>query len=134
LHLSELQEFGRRYAGAWSSRDPDSVAAFFAAGGRLTVNDTHPAVGRAAIAEVARGFMSDFPDLKVVMDELAPQTQGAIFRWTLTGTNTGPGGGRRVRINGYEEWQFDGDGLIAESKGHFDAAEYGRQLKHGVAP
>jgi hypothetical protein len=43
-----------------------------------------------------------------------------------------PGGrGQRVRISGYEEWQIDADGLIAESKGHFDAAEYERQLEHG---
>ena len=53
--------------------------------------------------------------------------------WTLTGTNTGSGGtGKRVRISGYELWKIDSDGLIAESKGHFDSAEYERQLKHGV--
>lgn len=81
MDLTELQEFGRGYAGAWSSQDPDSVGAFYADGGRLSVNENPPAVGRAAIAEVVRGFMSDFPDMKVVMDELAPQVQGAIFRW-----------------------------------------------------
>jgi hypothetical protein len=27
---------------------------------------------------------------------------------------------------------MDNDGLIAESKGNFDSAEYERQLKHGV--
>jgi hypothetical protein len=37
-----------------------------------------------------------------------------------------------VRINGYELWKIDNDGLIAESKGHLDSAEYERQLKHGV--
>jgi predicted ester cyclase len=36
--------------------------------------------------------------------------------------------GKRVRISGYELWQFDNDGLIAKSKGHFDSAEYERQL------
>ena len=45
-------------------------------------------------------------------------------------TNTGPGGtGKSVRIHGYEEWTFGADGLIAESKGHYDEAEYQRQLK-----
>jgi hypothetical protein len=29
-------------------------------------------------------------------------------------------------------WQRDQEGLIAESKGHFDAAEYARQLKEGA--
>ena len=37
---------------------------------------------------------------------------------------------KRVRISGYERWQFDNAGLIAESKGHFDSTEYERQLKH----
>ena len=36
-------------------------------------------------------------------------------------------------ISGYEVWKIDNDGLIAESKGHFDAAEYERQLKYGFA-
>jgi hypothetical protein len=30
-------------------------------------------------------------------------------------------------------WRFADGGLIAESKGHFDEAEYRRQLKTGVA-
>jgi hypothetical protein len=39
-------------------------------------------------------------------------------------TNTGPGGtGKTVRISGREEWRIDPDGLIAESKGHFDEAD-----------
>jgi hypothetical protein len=41
---------------------------------------------------------------------------------------------KSVRINGYEEWTIGADGLIAESKGHFDEAEYQRQLKSGAPP
>jgi uncharacterized protein (TIGR02246 family) len=54
---AELDKFAARYAKAWCSQDPDSVAAFFAENGSLTVNDGPPAVGRSAIAEVVRGFM-----------------------------------------------------------------------------
>jgi hypothetical protein len=36
---------------------------------------------------------------------------------------------KRVRVSGYELWKIDNDGLIAELKGNFDAAEYERQLK-----
>ncbi|HEX3228155.1 MAG TPA: ester cyclase, partial [Pyrinomonadaceae bacterium] len=81
------------------------------------------------IAEIARGFMRDFPDMIVTFDELEPRSDRTAFHWTLTGTNTGAGGtGKRVRISGYELWKIDNDGLIGESKGHFDAAEYERQL------
>ena len=127
---SELTKFATRYAEAWCSQNPERVAALFAENGTLTVNDGPPAVGRAAIAEIAREFMRDFPDMVVTFDKLEPQSNAATFHWTLTGTNTGPGGTeKRVRISGCERWKFNKDGFIAESKGHFDSAEYERQLK-----
>ena len=36
-----------------------------------------------------------------------------------------------VRISGFEEWTIGGDGLILKSLGHFDEAEYHRQLAGG---
>jgi uncharacterized protein (TIGR02246 family) len=127
---AELDKFANRYAKAWCCQNPESVAAFFAENGSLSVNDGTPAVGRAAIAEEARGFMRTFPDMVVTMDDVSRDSDGTKFHWTLTGTNTGPGGtGKRVRISGYELWKIDNDGLIAQSKGHFDSAEYERQLK-----
>jgi predicted ester cyclase len=132
--LAELTQFAMRYAIAWCSRNPESVAAFFAENGSLSVNDGPPAVGGAAIAEIARGFMRDFPDIIVTMDDVLRDPDGTKFHWTLTGTNTGPGGtGKRVRISGYELWQFANAGLIENSKGHFDSAEYERQLKQGFS-
>jgi steroid delta-isomerase-like uncharacterized protein len=129
----ELTKFATRYAKAWCSQDPKNVAAFFAENGSLSVNDGPRAVGRAAIADEAQGFMTTFPDMIVTMDKVAHDEEGTKFHWTLRGTNTGPGGtGKRVRISGYEIWKIDNDGLIAESKGHFDGAEYERQLTHGV--
>ena len=130
---TDLDNFAKRYAEAWCSQNPESVAAFFAENGSLSVNNGPPAIGRAAIAEVAQGFMRTFPDMIVMMDEVARESEETKFYWTLTGTNTGPGGtGKSVRISGHEVWQIDNDGLIAESKGHFDAADYERQLKEGV--
>lgn len=135
MHCAEnLEAFGRRYAAAWCSQDPDRVAAHFADNGSLRVNADPPAIGRLAIAVVANGFMTAFPDMRVLMDEVADQPEGSVFRWTLIGTNTGPGGtGHRVHISGYEVWRLDANGLIAESQGHFDAAEYERQLRYGAS-
>ena len=126
----KLTKFAKRYAEAWSSDNPERVAAFFGESGSLKVNDAAPANGTAAIAEVARGFMRDFPDLIVTFDKLETRGEAIAFHWTLIGTNTGPSGtGKRVRISGYELWKIDNNGLIAESKGHFDAADYERQIK-----
>ena len=125
----ELNKFAARYAQAWCSQDPQRVAAFFAENGSISINSGPPAVGRAAIAKEAEAFMTTFPDMVVTFDKLEPRGDATAFHWTLTGTNTGPGGtGNKVRISGYELWKIDNDGLIAESKGHFDSAEYERQL------
>ena len=131
--LAKITTFAKRYAEAWCSQNPESLAAFFAENGSLSVNDGPPAVGHVAIAREAQAFMTTFPDMVVTKDKVMHDEEGTKFYWTLTGTNTGPGGtGKRVRISGYELWKIDKDGLIAESKGHFDTAEYERQLKHGV--
>jgi catechol 2,3-dioxygenase-like lactoylglutathione lyase family enzyme len=107
----------------------------YAPNGSLKVNNAPPAVGRPAITEVARGFMTAFPDMVVTMDGVLVQDDRAAYRWTLAGTNTGPGGtGQKVRISGFEEWKFDKDGLIAASLGHFDEADYAHQLQHGCGP
>jgi predicted ester cyclase len=128
-----LTEFAQHYAQAWCSQEPERVAAFFGESASLKVNDDAPAIGRMAIAEIARGFMHDFPDMIVTFDRLEPCADRTAFHWTLIGTNTGPcGTGKSVRVSGYELWKIGDDGLIAESKGHFDNAEYDRQLKHGI--
>ncbi|HXF41071.1 MAG TPA: nuclear transport factor 2 family protein [Blastocatellia bacterium] len=130
---TQLRDFAARYTEAWCSHDAARVASFFSPNGSLVINGGAPAVGRNAIAEAAQGFMTDFPDLKVSMDDLLDQDEKVIYKWTLEGSNTGPGGtGHRVRISGFEEWRIGADGLIAESQGHFDSEEYQRQLGHGV--
>lgn len=124
-----IRQFAEKYTAAWCSQDPDRVAACYSEDGSLAVNDDTPAVGRKAIAEVARGFMIGFPDMQVLFDDLVLQPEGALYHWTLIGTNNGSGGsGRSVRISGCEVWRIGTDGLIAESQGHFDEADYRRQL------
>jgi hypothetical protein len=109
------------------------VARHYAAEGSLTINGGPPSVGRAAITEAAQSFMPAFPDMRVLTDDLVMRDQGAEYHWTLVGTNSRPGGtGKRVRISGFEEWTIGDDGLIAASLGHYDQAEYDRQLEHGV--
>lgn len=130
-----MKDFATRYTAAWCSQNAASVAAFFAEQGSLKINDGAPALGRAAITAAAQSFMTAFPDLVVVMDSLVSVHGSPQYHWTLTGTNTGPGGtGKAVRISGYEEWTMGPDGLIASSLGHFDAVEYQRQLREGAPP
>jgi len=131
----DLPEFAAQYTEAWCSQDPARVAAFFAEDGALTINDGEPAVGRAAITADAEGFMSSFPDMVVEMDSLGFDGDRVTYHWTLTGTNSGPGGtGHPVRIRGFEAWRFGPDGLIQDSRGRFDTDEYGRQVAGSPPP
>ena len=128
----KMNDHAARYTAAWCGGNPARVAEFYAPNGSLAINGGPASVGRAAIAGAARGFMQAFPDLRVAMDELVAKGTQFVYRWTLTGTNTGPGGtGNRVRISGYELWTIGDDGLIAESKGTFDSGEYERQIRGG---
>jgi len=129
---TQLTDFATRYAAAWSGQDPAALASCYTEDGSLTVNQGTPSVGRAAIAATAQGFMTAFPDMVVKLDGLSQEGDRTIFRWLWTGTNTGPGGtGQSVRLRGYEEWILGADGLIREAKGHYDEAEYQRQLQSG---
>lgn len=127
---SPIHDLAKCYTAAWCSQDPSQVAAHFAVDGSLCVNDGEVALGRDAIAAVAHGFMAAFPDLIVSMDDLLVEPNGIVYRWTLDGTMNG----HRVHISGFEEWEINADGLIAQSLGHFDAADYQRQVDGGTSP
>src|SRR5436305_8685977 len=89
LDQNQLRDLARRYTAAWCSQDPASVAEHYAPDGSLTINTGPPSVGRAAITESVQGFMTAFPDMQVLMDDLATEDGGIEYRWTLVGTNTG---------------------------------------------
>ena len=128
MHISaELQTFAEHSTQAWGTREGANVAAFYSPQGNWSVNGGPPASSRPAITEVEQGFMRDFPDLQIFMDGLSVANEKICYRWTLTGTYRETG--KSVRISGRELWRIGSDGLIAESQGHFDAAEYERQIQ-----
>lgn len=129
MNRSDLIDLATRYAAAWSGQDPEALASFYTEDGSLRVNDGDPAIGRDAIAAKAGSFMEAFPDMVVKVDSVRREGDRVIFSWIWTGTNTGPGGtGRSVRITGHEAWTLSSGGLIAASDGHYDEAEYQRQV------
>jgi 2-keto-4-pentenoate hydratase len=129
LTNEELNDHAVRYTAAWNSGDPAAVSMFFSEDGSLKVNEDSPAVGREAITDVARGFMTAFPDLELQMLELKVNDESIQYHWRFIGTNTGPGGlGATVDFSGYEEWTIGEDNLVAQSLGYFNNDEYLAQL------
>jgi nuclear transport factor 2 (NTF2) superfamily protein len=123
----QIEQLAREYTEAWCSRDPARVAAHYVTGGTIAINGGEP----APITGVAESFVTAFPDIEVFMDDLVVTDELVEYRWTFTGTSAETG--KSVRIAGFEEWTIDAGGLIAESRGHYDQAEYDRQLREGAA-
>jgi len=121
-----LNTLARDYAIAWSSGDPDSVASFYAPDGQIIINRGDPHEGRAAIAEMARGFYAEFPDLEVRCDMFRWAGSHAIFVWTLEGHHAETG--NHVVTRGWEEWELTSDHKVKSSLGWFDQADYERQI------
>ncbi len=121
-----LNNLARDYAIAWSSGDADAVASFFAAEGQMSMNRAEPLQGRAAIAEMARGFQSDFPDLELRCDMMRWAGHHAIFVWTFEGHHAATG--NHVLTRGWEEWDLNEDHKVLSSFGWFDAEDMQRQI------
>ena len=126
---NDKEAFALGYAAAWSSQDPTKLAAHYAEDGYISVNGGAPSIGRDAIAKKAQGFMTAFPDMIVTLDKLEVKNNKVLFHWHWIGTNSGPGGsGKKLDIRGFEQWTFNDAGLIVESLGTYDKAEYERQM------
>jgi len=131
--MTDVTALATRYAAAWSGSDPVAFASFYAENGSLRINDGEPSTGREAVAQMAAGFMTNFPDMLVRPVKVTREGDHINFHWRWTGTNTGPGGtGNAVDLQGFEQWLLDDNGLIVESRGHMDDAEYQRQLNADI--
>jgi hypothetical protein len=110
------------------SADECAKVRMFAAGGAVGANGlTRPATCCGKLGPLSRIYVDE-------RSVHGRQSRCSPCRHVLlVGTNTGPGGsGHRVRISGFEVWQIGADGLVAESRGHFDSAAYQRQIERGV--
>lgn len=80
--------------------------------------------------------MTAFPDMRVLLDHLVIQSDGAVFHWTLPGGRTRAPAEPAIAYASadFERWQFAPDGLIGRAGGNFDAADYQYQIQHGSHP
>jgi steroid delta-isomerase-like uncharacterized protein len=132
-----------RYFAAWNARDPDAVAAAFAAGGTYTDPTVGgPPLAGTAIAEHARALLAAFSDLS--FEILGGQPPGshpngtAVAQWLMRGTNTGPWNGqpptgRTVTVPGVGVI-VGTDGQITSAEGYFDRQGLAEQLGFEMRP
>jgi hypothetical protein len=80
---AKLRDFAVRYTAGRCSQDAAREAVFHSPAGSLTINGGAAAVGRSAINEVAQSFMTAFPDMRVIMDDIFLLGDRAKYHWTL---------------------------------------------------
>jgi hypothetical protein len=126
MNQEQLLKFSQDYTAAWCSRIPEKIAGFYSPNGFLAINGGEPAAGTAAIIESVRAFIVEFPDIVVKRREAYIAGNRAIYKWTLIGTHAVTG--RKVTIDGHEDWKLDeACTQILESYGTYDAADYKKQ-------
>lgn len=101
------------------------MAAFHTEGSRIVINDGTPWEGRAGVAEMARGFFADVPDLAQRCDAVRSAGRRVVFLGTFEGHHSQTG--NPLAISGWEEWTFGDDAKLVDSLGWFDADDYERQ-------
>ena len=122
----ELRKLAEDYAAAWTSGSARDIASFYAQDGGIVINRGGAHQGRDAVAKMAEGFHSEFPDLVVRCDLVRSAGSHVIFVWTLEGHHADTG--NRVVIGGWEEWELDADMKVKSSLGWFDETDYNRQV------
>ena len=125
IDAKKARQMADAYTAAWNSGSAQAVAEFYAMDGGIVINRGEPWQGRDRVAQMASGFFSDVPDLKLACDGLRCAGDHVVYLWTFTGTHAGTK--RPLRISGWEEWDLDPDYKVKASRGWYDADDYARQ-------
>lgn len=115
----------------WNNQDYDKLDVALTGDFRRRAPDQN-ADGRAAMKEFMRQVHTTYPDFRIVVDNSSHQGDVAFLRWTVTGTNSGPGAfpptGKRITTSGITMVRFAEDGRISEEIAQYDTASLSRQL------
>ncbi len=123
--MSDIAALAAAYTASWNSGHPEAVAQHYTTDGGISINDGPLWQGRAGVAEMAAGFLTDIPDMELRCDGVRAAGRTAIYLWSFTGTHAPSA--KRVSVAGWEEWKIGSDGLISGSRGWFDTDDYARQ-------
>jgi len=125
----DLKSFGKKYAEAWSSHNPDNVLALHSETSRLSVNDGEPAIGKQAIRKIVQGFIESYPDLHIQVNDVVEKQNKIIFYCNVIATNSGPGGtGNKINMEVQEFWTFDENCKFIEINAYDDQEKFARHL------
>lgn len=124
--VNTARRMAEDHCAAWTGQKPGKVAGRYAEQTQMIMNGGDPMTSRAEIAEMASGFMADFPDLVLSLDTVLVADHHMVYAWTFKGHHKDTG--NPVRFSGWEEWDLDDDLNVTRSFGWYDSADYERQI------
>ena len=124
--LDTARRMAQDHCVAWTNRTPDIVAHRYAEQTTMSMNGGEPMTSRSQIADMAVGFMFDFPDLILSLDTVLVADHHMVYAWTFEGHHKETG--NHVRFSGWEEWDLDDNLKVIKSLGWYDGADYERQV------
>ncbi|MEP1207566.1 MAG: nuclear transport factor 2 family protein [Rhizobiaceae bacterium] len=127
--LETARKIATDHCAAWTSKSADAVAERYSVATNFGMNGNEPMTNRQEIAEMAAGFMAEFPDLVLTCDSVLVADHHMVYAWTFAGHHVDTG--QKVEFSGWEEWDLDTDLKVCKSLGWYDVADYERQVAAG---
>lgn len=87
----ELKPLVDKYVEVWNSGNLGDLDAIINSTYAYHSNQSPDANGLDGLKKVISGFRTSYPDVKIVLDDVIYSENEASCKWSLTGTNTGPG-------------------------------------------
>jgi steroid delta-isomerase-like uncharacterized protein len=133
----KLKPLVDKYVEVWNTGNLDELDAIVGPHYVRHANLAPDVDGVDGLKKVISGFRTAYPDLKLTSDEEIYAENKATLRWTLTGTNTGPGEmpptGKSIKLWGLGTAHF-ADGKIAEEWAAYDNQSLMEQLGYTMMP
>jgi len=123
--IDTARKLAEAHCAAWTSLSAITVAERYSESTSFAINGGETMTTRAEIAEMASGFMTDFPDLVLACDTVLVADHHMVYAWTFEGHHAESG--MQVRFSGWEEWDLDDDLNVTRSLGWYDADDYNQQ-------
>jgi steroid delta-isomerase-like uncharacterized protein len=121
----------------WNDGNLDEVGSVWDQNVVRTVNQLPEVRGLDEMKKVISGFRTAYPDLKLTSDEEIYAENKATLRWSLTGTNAGPGQmpptGKAVKLWGITILHF-AEGKVTEEIVSYDDQSLMEQLGYTMMP
>jgi hypothetical protein len=124
--IETARKLAESHCASWTSLSPDAAADRYATSTSFAMNGGEPMTTRAEIAEMAKGFMANFPDLVLSCDTVLVADHHMIYAWTFKGHHRETK--NLIRFSGWEEWDLDSNLNVTRSLGWYDVEDYERQV------